>query len=103
MSADPVSVDASSAPSSLWDRVSNWASEHRVAAYTIAGTVIIVTGAGILYYVSESRGGRTAPTPGKKKSKKERRLEKQQEKEQQEKDPINLHDDETGLSSDCAP
>ena len=96
MSAEPIRVDAVSASSSLWDRVSTWASEHKVAAYTIAGTVVIVSGAGIVYYLSDSR--RTSSTGSdKKKSKKERRLEKQQAKEQQEKGGVKLGDEESGM------
>jgi len=37
---------------SLWDRVSNWASENKALAYTIAGVAVVVTGAGVVYYLN---------------------------------------------------
>ena len=37
---------------SVWDRLTNWASENRTVVYTIAGVGVIVTGAGILYYLN---------------------------------------------------
>jgi mitochondrial import receptor subunit TOM70 len=40
--------------SSLWDRISKWASENKVAVYTIAGVAIVVTGAGVAYYLRDS-------------------------------------------------
>jgi mitochondrial import receptor subunit TOM70 len=75
LSAPPTQLQA---PSSLWDRVSTWVSENKVAAYTIAGTVVVVTGAGAIYYLSDSK--KPAPTE-KKKSKKERRKEKKEAEE----------------------
>jgi mitochondrial import receptor subunit TOM70 len=64
--------------SSIWDRVTTWASENKVAAYTIAGTVVVVTGAGAIYYFSDSK--KSAPTE-KRKSKKERRKDKKEAEE----------------------
>lgn len=40
--------------SSLWDRITTWASEHKAAVYTIAGVTLVVTGAGVIYYSSSS-------------------------------------------------
>lgn len=66
------------ASSSVWDRVSTWVSENKVAAYTIAGTVVVITSAGAIYYFSDSK----KPTPTeKRKSKKERRKEKKDAEE----------------------
>lgn len=64
--------------SSIWDRVTTWASENKVAAYTIAGTVVVITSAGAIYYFSDSK--KPAPTE-KKKSKKERRKDKKEAEE----------------------
>ncbi|ETN38141.1 uncharacterized protein HMPREF1541_07765 [Cyphellophora europaea CBS 101466] len=64
--------------SSLWDRVTTWVSENKVAAYTIAGTVVVVTSAGAIYYFSDSQ--KPAPSE-KRKSKKERRKEKKDAEE----------------------
>jgi mitochondrial import receptor subunit TOM70 len=66
------------ASSSVWDRVSTWVSENKVAAYTIAGTVVVITSAGAIYYLSDSK--KPAPTE-KRKSKKERRKEKKDAEE----------------------
>lgn len=71
-------LSSSSSSSSLWDRVSTWASENKAIVYTIAGTAVVITGAGIVYYLSESRKNNTAVSISeeKRKSKKERRKEK---------------------------
>lgn len=40
--------------SSVWDRISNWASENKAVVYTIAGvTVVFVAGAGVFYYTKD--------------------------------------------------
>jgi mitochondrial import receptor subunit TOM70 len=82
MSGESAPVIAAPPPgspsSSLWDRVSTWASENKAVVYTIAGTAIVVTGAGVVYYLSESRKSKQSASisEGKRKSKKERRKEK---------------------------
>lgn len=46
---------ASSPPSSsLWDRITTWASENKAVVYTVAGVAIVVTGAGVAYYLTDS-------------------------------------------------
>ncbi len=75
------SLSSSSPSSSVWERFSLWASENKVLVYSIAGVAVVVTGAGIVYYRSDSsRGAKSgdAGTEGKRKSKKERRKEKKQ-------------------------
>jgi hypothetical protein len=83
MSGGPIPINVSSpsgssSSSSLWDRLSTWASENKAVVYTIAGTAVIITGAGVVYYLSESRKtNQGASLSGeKRKSKKERRKEK---------------------------
>lgn len=49
--ASPVTVPADS---SIWDRVSTWVSENKAIVYTIAGVVVVVTGAGAVYYIRNS-------------------------------------------------
>jgi len=93
MSAEPVPIsparsaalDTSSLSSQtsslpLWDRLSSWASENKAAVYTIAGVAVVVSGAGIIYYLSDSRkGARDEGTEEKKRaSKKERRKAKKE-------------------------
>jgi mitochondrial import receptor subunit TOM70 len=92
--AEPVVVDASS--SSFLDRVSNWVSENKAVAYTIAGTVVIFSSAGVIYYLSEAQKSKAPPSP--RKSKKERRKEKKEAEEAQKKASITLKDEEAGRS-----
>ena len=70
----------SSDPSSLpvWDRLSTWASENKAVVYTIAGVAVIVSGAGVAYYLSDSRKSTAAGEEKKRLSKKERRKAKQE-------------------------
>ena len=73
----------------LWDRISQWASENKAVVYTIAGVAVVVSGAGVFYYLSDSR--KTAKVEAseevKRASKKERRrAKKEKEKEQERKD-----------------
>jgi import receptor subunit TOM70 len=96
MSAEPVPINAAatSASSSLWDRVTTWTSENKTATYVIAGTVIVVA-SGSIYYLSDSSRSRRAASTEKKKSKKERRKEKK-EAEELSKTGIKLKDEEAG-------
>ena len=73
---------------SLWERLSVWASENKAVVYTIAGVAVVASGAGVAYYISESRkGSQDAGTEEKKRlSKKERRKAKQ-EKEKEKSQP----------------
>lgn len=73
-----LSPDASSLP--LWDRLSTWASENKVVVYTIAGVAVAVSGAGVAYYLSDTRKGlkEAAAEEKKRLSKKERRKAKQE-------------------------
>jgi mitochondrial import receptor subunit TOM70 len=69
---------ASPSSSSVWERFSKWASENKALVYTIAGIAVVVTSAGVVYYLSDashSAEGATVSTE-KRKSKKERRKEK---------------------------
>lgn len=77
--ATPVNVPADS---SIWDRVSNWVSENKAVVYTIAGVSVVITTAGVVYYL---RKGSEQKESGPKLSKKERRKRKQAEKEEAEK------------------
>lgn len=40
------------APASTWDRISSWVSENKAVVYTIAGVAVVVTGAGVVYYLN---------------------------------------------------
>ncbi|KAI9806747.1 MAG: TOM (translocase of outer membrane) complex component [Sarcosagium campestre] len=90
MSSPPnVSIDASTLPSgppsSLWGRISSWASENKGVVYTVGAVAVVITGAGVVYYISDSSRstkpgtGEAASTGGKKKkSAKDRRKAKKQ-------------------------
>ncbi|KAK0727074.1 hypothetical protein B0T26DRAFT_640056 [Lasiosphaeria miniovina] len=74
MATTPVVVTPNS---SLWDRVTTWFSENKAVVYTIAGVVVVVTGAGAVYYLRTSSSDDGTP----RLSKKERRKQKQAERE----------------------
>merc|ERR1712144_71991 len=70
---------SSAPPSSVWERISTWASENKAVVYTIAGVAVVVSGAGVAYYLTDSKTntiGRESP----KKPKKEKRRKKEEEK-----------------------
>lgn len=71
---------------SLWDRLSTWASENKAVVYTIAGVAVVVTGAGVVYYMSDSRktsssADSSAAEEKKRQSKKDRRKAKKDAEE----------------------
>ncbi|RJE22672.1 import receptor [Aspergillus sclerotialis] len=79
---DTASLPASSS-SSVWDRISKWVSENKALVYTIAGVAVVVTSAGVVYYLSDSsRTGQVPPPSDKKKSKNQRRKEKKKAEEE---------------------
>ena len=97
MSSEP-GPSATASTASLWDRLTTWASENKAIVYTIAGTAVVITGAGAIFYFSDSRRTKTTPSTERKKSKKERRNEKKRA-EEQSKSGISLQDEEAGTSS----
>ncbi|KAI1641432.1 import receptor [Biscogniauxia mediterranea] len=72
----PVAVPVES---SVWDRITNWASENKALVYTIAGVAVVVTGAGVVYYINDSSKSKAASQP--KLSKKEKRKRKEAERQ----------------------
>ncbi|RDA91579.1 hypothetical protein CP533_5977 [Ophiocordyceps camponoti-saundersi (nom. inval.)] len=64
-------------PPSTWNRLASWVSENKVVVYTIAGVAVVVTGAGVVYYLG-SDASKTDSSP--KLSKKERRKRKEAER-----------------------
>ncbi|KAF2260461.1 mitochondrial precursor protein [Lojkania enalia] len=68
------------ARSSLWDRITNWASEHKGIVYTVAGLTLVVTASGVVYYLTDSRKDGTAPgttSTNKRKNKRDRKKAKE--------------------------
>ncbi|KFA62389.1 hypothetical protein S40285_06244 [Stachybotrys chlorohalonatus IBT 40285] len=72
--------------SGLWDRVTSWASENKAVVYTIAGVAVVVTGAGVVYYLNNS-DSKTSGDSAPKLSKKERRKRKEAERKAAEPTP----------------
>ncbi|TPX14424.1 uncharacterized protein E0L32_005388 [Thyridium curvatum] len=72
------------ADSSVWDRISNWASENKAVVYTIAGVAIVATGAGVVYYVQSNSGSSQNADAAPRLSKKERRKRKEEERKKAE-------------------
>ncbi|RAL58560.1 hypothetical protein DID88_003336 [Monilinia fructigena] len=71
---------ASTSQSSVWDRITKWASENKAVVYTIAGVAVVVSGAGVAYYLLDSKDSpSTQSVP--KKSKEKRRRKKDEKKE----------------------
>ncbi|PHH67529.1 hypothetical protein CDD80_766 [Ophiocordyceps camponoti-rufipedis] len=64
-------------PPSAWDRLASWVSENKAVVYTIAGVAVVVTGAGVVYYLG-SDPSKSDSSP--KLSKKERRKRKEAER-----------------------
>lgn len=81
------SLSSDTSSLTLWERLSIWASENKAVVYTIAGVAVVVSGAGVAYYISESRkGSQDAGAEEKKRlSKKERRRAKQEKEKEKEK------------------
>jgi hypothetical protein len=82
-----VVLDTSKLPasttSSVWDRISKWVSENKAVVYTIAGVAVVVTGAGVVYYLSDSNKSSASSTSASpKKSKNQRRKEKKKAEEE---------------------
>lgn len=69
-----------SSSSSVWDRVSKWVSENKALVYTIAGVGVVVTSAGVVYYLSDSSKA-DASSSAHKKSKNQRRKDKKKAEE----------------------
>jgi import receptor subunit TOM70 len=102
--AEAAAINASRAPPSLWERASTWVSENKAVAYTIAGTVVVVTSAGAIYYFSTQRPGTPSSPTEKRKSKKERRKEKKAAEEAAKSDAgISLKDEEAGMRQRHVP
>lgn len=83
-----VVLDTTSLPdsttSSVWDRISNWVSENKALVYTIAGVAVVVTSAGVVYYLSDSSSPAAKASISateKKKAKNQKRKEKKRAEE----------------------
>ncbi|KAH9875649.1 hypothetical protein IAQ61_003113 [Plenodomus lingam] len=76
----PVGIPVEPGTSSLWDRLSNWASENKGVVYTIAGITLVVGAGGVVYYFSNGDardGGATDSQANKRKRQRERKRAKE--------------------------
>lgn len=70
----PVQIPVEPGTSSLWDRLSNWASENKGVVYTIAGVTLVVGAGGAIYYLSsDSRQDGSATAGNKRKKQRDRK------------------------------
>lgn len=70
----PVQIPVEPGTSSLWDRLSNWASENKGVVYTIAGVTLVVGAGGAIYYLSsDSRQDGSATAGSKRKKQRDRK------------------------------
>ncbi|KAF2021715.1 mitochondrial precursor protein [Aaosphaeria arxii CBS 175.79] len=80
----PVGIPAAET-SSLWERLSNWASENKGTVYAVAGVTFVVGAGGVIYYLSsDSTGGSSSSSTSASKTKKKR--DRKKAKERAEKD-----------------
>jgi len=80
---------------SLWDRLSNWASENKGVVYTIAGITLVVGAGGAVYYFSNDSRDSAADTAA---TKRKRQRERKRAKERAEKDSAPEKSAESGRS-----
>ena len=91
LTLDTSSLSSQPSSASFLDRLSTWASENKAIVYTIAGVAVVVSGAGVVYYLSDSRKNAKVDVAEeqRKASKKERRkAKKEKEKVEPEKEPL---------------
>lgn len=82
------SLSSDTSSLTLWERLSIWASENKAVVYTIAGVAVVVSGAGVAYYISESRkSSQDAGAEEKKRLNKKERRKVKQEKEKEKSQP----------------
>lgn len=78
-SASRTASNVSSTSSSLWHRISDWASENKTIVYTAAGVTFVATSAGILYYFSASSANSKGDHGARKSKNSKRKAKKEAE------------------------
>lgn len=79
---DTSSLSSNTSSLPLWDRISAWASENKAVVYTIAGVAVVISSAGVIYYLSESR--KADVEEKKRTSKREKRRNKKDKGSEQD-------------------
>ena len=74
-------------PSSVWDRLTNWAARHKTIIYTTAATSIIITAGGIWYYTQR----KDIESEEKRKREKSARKKKQKNVAEDERTMNGIH------------
>ncbi|KAJ5155982.1 Mitochondrial outer membrane translocase complex subunit Tom70 [Penicillium capsulatum] len=87
--------------SSVWDRVSQWASENKALVYTIAGVSVVVTSVGVVYYLSDSNKSGASSSSAQKKSKTQRRKEKKKAEEDKKPKTPSVEDESTAKKAEA--
>lgn len=98
---DTSSISSQSSSASFLDRLSTWASENKAIVYTIAGVAVVVSGAGVVYYLSDSRKnakGDVAEEQRKASKKERRKAKKEKEKVEPEKEPLLMPKEAPGIT-----
>ena len=72
------------ASTSTWDRISNWASDNKVAAWTIAGVTVVVAG-GSVYYLTRPTEAQAAADSAASEKKAAKKSKKKAAKKDAEK------------------
>jgi import receptor subunit TOM70 len=72
--------------SSLWDRLSNWASENKGVVYTIAGVTLVVGAGGAIYYLSSNDSTSDGSAAGSASNKRKKQRDRKRAKERAEKE-----------------
>lgn len=85
-----LTLNTSSLP--LWDRISAWASENKAVVYTIAGVAVVISSAGVIYYLSESR--KADVEEKKRASKRDKRKNKKEKGSEQELPAVRTVDEQ---------
>jgi import receptor subunit TOM70 len=76
----PVEIPVEQGSSSLWDRLTTWASENKGVVYTIAGVTLVVGAGGAIYYMSsDSRQDASATAGNKRKKQRDRKRAKERD------------------------
>ena len=82
----PVQIPVDQGTSSLWDRLSNWASENKGVVYTIAGITLVVGAGGAVYYFSNADSRTDESATESSANKRKRQRERKRAKERAEKE-----------------
>lgn len=70
---EDVTASVAGASTSTWDRISTWASDNKVAAWTIAGVTVVVAGGSVYYLTRPAEAEESSSSSEKKSAKKSKK------------------------------